>query len=573
MVRTISSPIEFMNRVLFAGLSLFARQAKGQFIRKIRHTDEVQKRFLRSLLQHHRHTGYGKTHEFSNIKTIDQYRERFPVKSYSHFAPYIDRMAQGEQNILVADPLIFMNMTSGSTGNNKLIPVTRRSRKAVTRATQVAMGFAVDAARREGRPLGKMLYGGSAKSSGKTPGGITYGPVSTGDLKLTGGLYQQLFAYPFEALQVDNIKDRTYVCLLFALNCPDLRMISATFPILALQLAQDLNDYAEELLQDLAAGEISHRLKLAPGLRMQLEQQLNPRPQRAEQLQQIFAREGRLTPIAAWPHLSFLITARGGTSNAYLERFPDYFGETPVFGGTYASAEATYGVHRDFNTDSVILSIESGFYEFIPEDQWDVEQPETVLPWEVRVGDRYRIVVTNYSGLYRYDLGDVVEIEGFSGNAPRLIFRYRRGGVISATTEKTTEYHVTQVMQQLQQAFELKLENFCVTLSDDLVRPHYWVNVEIAEGYGLDRPQEFLRQFDVYLRNLHFSYAAKRDDQIPDPQLRILEPGSFDQLRQRLVSRGVSEGQIKFPLVSDDRALLADLPIQVEVALNDESDS
>ena len=553
-----------MASLLFKGLSIWAQRSRLAFLEKAKRVDTVQTDWLRSLLHHHRHTTYGIEYGFSDIQTIDHYRERVPIKPYSHFEPYIDRMANGEPNILVADPLIFMNMTSGSTGKKKLIPVTKRSRRAVSKATQTAMGFVSEASRHHQRPLGKMLYSGSAKATGKTPGGITYGPVSTGDLKLSNAIYRQIFAYPFDALQVSDIQDRTYLCLLFALSQPELRIISATFPILALRMAQDLEQWTDELLYDLETGEISQRLKIEPALRHRLEQQWHAHPQRAGNLRKHQQAYGQLTPIAAWPHLSFIITARGGTSNVYLERFPDYFDNTPVFGGTYASAEATYGVHRGFNTDSVFLALESGFYEFIPENQWDADNPKTVLPWEVNVGDRYRVVVTNYSGFYRYDLGDIVEIEGFTGNTPRFIFRYRYGGMISASTEKTTEFHVVQVMQRLQQTFHVKLENFCITLSDDLVHPHYWVNVELAPGYQLDDPKAFIQQFDVELKDIHFSYQVKRKDQVPPPQLRILAQGSFDQLRQRMINQGVSEVQIKFPLVSENRRLLSEFEVRAE---------
>ena len=60
----------------------------------------------------------------------------------------------------------------------------------------------------------------------------------------------------------------------------------------------------------------------------------------------------------------------------------------------------------------------SGFFEFIPEDQWEQEFPKTLLPWEVKAGDRYRIVFSNYSGFYRYDLGDIVEIDGVIRASP-----------------------------------------------------------------------------------------------------------------------------------------------------------
>lgn len=429
------------------------------------------------------------------------------------------------------------------------------------------MGFAVDAARRRNLPLGKMLFTSPSTSFGKTESGIGYGPISTSDLRLTSRLSRLIFAYPFEALRITESKTRHCICLLFALRHADLRLIGATFPVLALQLAETLNEYAEELIHDLETGSLAAGFALDPELRAALERQWTALPERAAELRRIYRTEGRLTPIAAWPQLSFIVTARGGTSNFYLERFPEFFGETPVFGGTYTCAEATFGIHRDFGTDSVFPAIESSFFEFIPEDQWENPQPQTVLLSEVKVGDRYRIVVTNYSGFYRYDVGDVVEVIGIENGLPHFTFRHRRGGVLSSTTEKTTEFHVSQVMQTLQREMNVALENFCVTLSDDKIPAHYQVNVELAPGAVLDNPEQFLEQFDQTLQAIHTSYAVKRHDQVPSPRLRILAPGSFEQVRQRLIQKGATESQIKFPLVSENRELFANLSVQQEIRL------
>ncbi|MGB3615009.1 MAG: GH3 auxin-responsive promoter family protein, partial [Elainellaceae cyanobacterium] len=493
-------------------------------------------------------------------------RQRLPVAAYTDFEPYIDRMAAGEPNLLTAEPPIFFNLTSGSTGKKKLIPVTARSRQAIARANKASLGFLSDALRRRGQAFGRMLYTNSAVPFGTTASGVPYGPVSTSDLRLANFIYRQVFAFPFEALQIPDGKTRTYVCLLFALQQRQLAAISATFPILALSLAQALEAQGDRLAYDLAQEQLSSDLPLAPNLRQRLQRYWTPAPQRAAELRDILTQYDSLTPYLAWPELRFMITARGGTSNFYMAQFPAHYKDTPVFGGTYASAEATFGVHRDLNTDSVILALDSGFFEFIPEDQWEAAQPKTVLPWEVTVGDRYRIVVTNYSGFYRYDLGDVVEIEGFCNLAPRFIFRHRRGGVMSASTEKTTEFHVTQTMGQLQEEFDVILQNFCITLSEG-IPPHYWVNIELMEEQTLTEPDRFLARFDEVLRQVHTSYAIKREAQlVPAPHLRILEPGSFEQLRQRMIRRGISAGQIKFPLVTEDRQWLAGLPIQWDVS-------
>ena len=556
---------------VFPVLAMTARWAKDDFLRKAKRVDERQRKFLRSLLRAHERTELGRHYGLASISTVEQFQERIPVQSYSFFKPYIDRMAAGETNILTPDPLIYFNMTSGTTSNSKLAPVTQRSRQAIARANRVAMGFAVDAARRRGAPLGKMLFTSPSKSYGKTASGIPYGPISTSDLRLMNRLSRLVFAYPFEALQIADSRARHYVCLLFALRDPNLKMIGATFPVLALQLADYLESFAAELIHDLDQGTLADWLEIDSELRLRLERQWSASPKRAAQLRGVYHAAGRLTPILAWPQLSFITTARGGTSNFYLERFPEYFGDVPVFGGTYTCAEATFGIHRDFNTDSVFPAIETSFLEFIPEDQWEISQPKTVLLSEVKAGHRYRIVATNYSGFYRYDVGDIVEVEGFFEQIPHFTFRHRRGGVISSTTEKTSEFHVSQVMQSLQREMTLTLENFCITLSNDKIPPHYQVNVELESGAVLESPEVFLRQFDQKLQAIQPSYAIKRQGhQAPPPRLRILASGSFETVRQRLIQRGATECQMKFPLVSENRDLLADLPITQEIVLEEE---
>jgi hypothetical protein len=160
-----------------------------------------------------------------------------------------------------------------------------------------------------------------------------------------------------------------------------------------------------------------------------------------------------------------------------------------------------------------------------------------------------------------------VEVLGFYEQTPMIVFRHRLGGLLSSTTEKTTEFHVVQVMRQLQQQFEVPLENFCVTLSEREVPAHYWVNIELLPGHCLRDPEAFLAQFDRQLKAIHTSYEVKRRDQVPPPRLRILAPGSFAVIRQQMIQRGIPESQLKFPHISEDRHLLAGLLVEQEVRI------
>jgi hypothetical protein len=562
-----------MVNFLFPLLLGMGRRAKARFIRKTRRTTAVQEQFLLKLLRRQQNTELGQKYGLREIKTVDEFRDRVPVLPYSSYQPFTERIFQGEANLLTADPVVYINLTSGSTGPQKLIPVTKRFQNSLKRANLSALGFLADALEAQNRQFGKLLITNTAQVLGQSPGGVNYGLASVGVLRMGKFLYQQLFAHPFETLLPSDSLTRHYVCLLFALRDRAMGGIIANFPMLLLRTCDYLERYAEDLIRDLEKGTIADWLDLEPEVRAKLERQWSADPVRARELREIIQSEGRLTPKLAWPNLSFLATARGGTSDFYFERFSHYFGDTPVFGAVYSSAEATFSIYPDVNVDGSVLAIESGFFEFVPPDQWDADHPETLLASEVKIGEHYRLLATNYSGFYRYDIGDVVEVVGFFEKAPLLVFRYRRGGIISAAAEKTSEHHATQVVQALQQEYNLLLEDFCLTLSESLVSPHYLINIELLPGQTLDDPQAFLASFDRKLQAANTSYALKRpSNYIPAPRLRLLAPGSFATLRQRQLAKGVPDSQLKFPHISEDRGFLAGLTVEREIRLPEDTD-
>ncbi|HEY9629640.1 MAG TPA: GH3 auxin-responsive promoter family protein [Coleofasciculaceae cyanobacterium] len=574
-----------MTNLLLSAMATFAQSAKNSFVRKTRQPMLVQEQFLRKLLKIQQGTVLGQTFGLAHIRTIDQFREQVPIWSYAEYEPYAQRVAKAEPNVLTADPVVYINLTSGTTGRQKMVPVTYRFSRSLGKANTVSLGFAIEAMRSrsqksrlnpgissmEGRshPLefGKVLSTNYVGIEGTTEGGIDFGPVTVGSYRINRFICEQTFAQPFAAMEIADIDSRHYVCLLFALRNSQMRGISANFPMLVLRTCQYLEEYAEALIADIEEGTIAPWLKITPELRADLERQWSAQPKRAQELRQILRSQGKLTPKLAWPKLSFVGTARGGTSDFYFERFPDYFGDTLQFGGVYGTAEGTFAICHDFNADGSILALESGFYEFIPEDQWEAEHPKTLLPVELKVGDRYRILVTSYSGFYRYDIGDVIEVVGFYEQTPMIIFRHRRGGLLSSVTEKTTEFHAVQTLQTLQQEFGLKLEDFCITLATDAFPSGYLLNIELSSGETLSDPQAFLLRFDHWMGKFNSRYAVMRGSQIPLPRLQILAPGSFAIVRQRQVQRGTSESQLKIMHISEDRKFLEGLTILEEVKM------
>ncbi|NET55053.1 MAG: GH3 auxin-responsive promoter family protein [Symploca sp. SIO2E6] len=555
-------------------LKAIAQPAKANFVRQTRQTMAVQEQFLLTLLKAYQNTELGRKFGLRDIKTIDQFCRQIPILPYSSYETYTKRIAQGEKNILTPDPVVYISLTSGSMGKQKMVPVTQRYQQSLGKSNMTVIGFLLEALRSQNQhdpsrklQLGKLLLTNSAVLQGVTSGGINYGPVTVHSLRSGKQLYKQLLVNPYETLEIADSLSRHYVCLLFALGNPSIGGLIANFPMLVLRTCNYLEQYAPDLIEDLKSETLPSWLKLEPKMRTQLERRWVANPFRAAQLQGILQAEGRLTPKLAWPDLSLIITALGGTSDFYVERFSDYFEDTPVFGALYGTAEGNFGICHSLNNEGGILAIESGFYEFIPQDQWEVEQPKTLLPTEVETGKFYRILVTNYSGFYRYDIGDVVEVLGFYEEAPIIAFRHRRGGLLSSTTEKTTEFHATQVMQVLQQEFNLSLEDFCITLSEHEFPAHYLVNIELAPHQTLSDPQAFLLRFEHWLKETNNPYGTVRLQDVPPPRLRILSPGSFAVVRQRQLEKGMLDSYLKFPHISEDRNFLKGLTVLQEFQL------
>ena len=551
-----------------SSLSLYASRALNRLVRKTHNIMATQEQFLQDLLRAHESTLLGQQLQLHNIRTLQDFRQRIPICSYEFYESYTARIAQGEANVLNPGPVRYINQTSGLTGRKKQVPVTQRFQRTLRQADLASIGCVIASLNRRHRSFGKALFTNSAKLQGITSAGIPYGPVSVGSIRRGKWLVDQLFSLPFDALEISDNLTRQYVCLLFALRNRHLKGWVANFPMLILRTCQFLERYADELIEDLKRGTIAPWLKIDDPIRDRLERRWLPDRQRAAELTTILRQEGRLTPRTAWPQLSYISTARGGTSDFYLQRFPDYFGDIPVFGGVYGTAEATFSICPELNFNGGILAIESGFFEFIPVNHWNRDQPTTLLPTELRVGDRYRVLVTNYSGFYRYDIGDVVEVVGYYNQTPLIVFRHRYGSALSASTEKTNEYHVTQVMQVLQQEFGIILEDFCITLSNHEFPARYVVNIELAAGHTLPNPRAFLQRFEYWLRRVNMRYSIARRDQVPSPCLRILSPCSFATIRQRQVNRGMFDSQLKIPHITQDFDFLAGVPVDLEVNLN-----
>ena len=87
----------------------------------------MQQRIFQQLLHSGKNTLFGRDHWITSVKSYEEYREQIPIRDYEAFRPYIDRIKNGEENVLWPGKPLYLSKTSGTTSGIKYIPITRAS--------------------------------------------------------------------------------------------------------------------------------------------------------------------------------------------------------------------------------------------------------------------------------------------------------------------------------------------------------------------------------------------------------------------------------------------------------------
>lgn len=503
---------------------------------------ESQCEVLLSNLRKNAASVFGRQHNFAGIKTISDFQKAVPIGDYDRHKPYIDRCFQGEKSVLTAeDPFMFAT-TSGTSGNAKYIPVTTDYMQEFRKASVVS-GYNL-LKHFPGISIGVTLSVVSPAQEGLSPGGIAYGAIS-GQLFLKEPLAIRKFIspIPYEVYLLRDYETRYYTLLRLAL-CLPLSCLYTLNPSTISLLMKKLQQYQQELINDLGRGGIQAPQPLPTQVSTAISPMLAAQPKRALELQKLIDAD-QFVPHKIWPELAVVACWTKAAAAFYLQDFPQHFGATPICDITYGASEGRGTVLLAPGQQA--LSLRSHFFEFIAEDEIDSPNPTVLLGNELTVGSKYFILFTTSSGLYRYHINDVVKVTGFHNQAPLLEFQYKGGNISSFTGEKITELQITSTMSKVLDQLNLKAGYFTV-VPEFQPQPHYQIWLELPDTKAdLSRVKSQLATaFDQELGRQNIEYAAKRDSQRLNPvQVRMLEPGSYESLRASLSGSGVADSQIK----------------------------
>ena len=88
--------------------------------------DEVQRDLFSHLISYAEETEWGLKYDYKTIKNHQIFQERVPVSTYEDIMPIIDRLRNGEQNLLWPGEIKWFAKSSGTSGSkSKFIPISR----------------------------------------------------------------------------------------------------------------------------------------------------------------------------------------------------------------------------------------------------------------------------------------------------------------------------------------------------------------------------------------------------------------------------------------------------------------
>ena len=515
------------------------------------HAMETQEAILKMIMERNKDCELGRKYDFANIHSIREFQDKVPISTFEDYAPLIDRMVENnEENIITGDKVIRYCASSGSVGKPKLQPKTKRDVW-----NMYCCGFV-------GTPGCAALY---LESHGKKVKDPMIGPLvmSLNGHKLKNGLMcngagQVPFQYlkPILGAFITTPKDILYpedeegtnipyFQLRFCLCNKKVTYLGSMVITLLTQMFEYLEDNWEMICRDIETGTIDPSVKCPPSLRKKYGH-MKPNPKRAEELRAIFRQGFDGDPVAfkIWPKLVYGYGMIGSTLTIYSEKLKRYVGDLPMHNMGYAASEGYMAMPVELNATDYVLLPRSLIYEFIPVDGDENARPLTLD--QIEVGKDYEIIITNFSGLYRYRILDIVRCTGTYNQSKKIEFLYRSNMGLNVANEKTTTQMLDWVADELQKHFGIEFIGFSYYPDTDDREAHYTLLVETPSDIPTARKKEMEEVFDEKMKLANEKYEKyRRWGMLFDPEIRQLKDGAYQRYKEMLVSQGRVLNQIK----------------------------
>ena len=472
--------------------------------------ETLQMESLRTLVQKAQQTEWGVGHGYHAIHTYEQFAASCPVNTYEELKGYIDRMRQGEGNVLWPGRVKWYAKSSGTTNDkSKFIPVSTNG----LADTHYAGGTDAVVWYLRNNPQSRILDGRALILGGSHAPNYNQKDSLVGDLS---------------AILIENIN-------------PLINLVRV--PKKETALLSDFEVKRDRIAREAIKRDVTN-LSGVPSWMLSV-------------LNRVMEISGKDHLEDVWPNLEVFF--HGGVAfTPYREQYKRLITSPKMhYMETYNASEGFFGLQDDPNDPALSLMVDYGvFYEFIPMDEMEKENP-TVLPlWGVETGKNYAMVISTSSGLWRYMIGDTIRFT--STNPYKFVITGRTKFFINAFGE---ELIVDNAEKGLERACHETGADVCeytaapVFMDANGKCRHQWL-IEFA--HAPEDLQQFARILDEALQQINSDYEAKRYKDITLQPLEIVvaRPGLFGDW---LKGKGKLGGQHKIPRLSNSRKFIDEM--------------
>ncbi len=525
---------------------MFASREAQSFLSSLADPQRVQEEFLKQqILEPNLECEFGRRHDFASIRSLADYRRAVPIQRYDGFAELIERTVQhGEQGLLTGEPIKRFFLTSGSTSKSKYIPVTRRfiRNKSRTFGIYWNLVFGAHPAAKTGRMVTNFSDSGKAVGS---PGGLPCSSESAfwaGVTRATQMKERPLI--PKAVAQIGDSDSRYYAIARILLE-ERFAVIMTLNPSTILLLFQKVEQFGDSLIADIEGGGITADLAVSDEVRRYVAERYPGNPARAAELRALAGQVPGLLAHRVWPELSLAICWRSPMLQPYIDLLTPHFAGVAQRDYILMASEGVMAVPVGDGSSGGAVALGAHLHEFVPEDEIERSDPTVLSPHELEVGRTYVMIMSNASGLYRYNIGDVVRVVRFEQRTPIIEFLHRAGSTCSLTGEKLTEDQVTAAVSDVAEQLGLAVESFTLAPAKGGF-PHYVALVEFKQEPARAILEDFPERLDEALEQHNMEYGSKRSSQrLAAPELWLVKRGGYEARRRQRLAGGASDSQIK----------------------------
>ncbi|PKA98292.1 GH3 auxin-responsive promoter [Flavobacteriaceae bacterium MAR_2009_75] len=462
---------------------------------------KTQESVFENLIEKATSTQFGVDHNFSTIKSHSDFVKHVPIRDYEELKPYVEKVVEGQENILWPGKPIYFAKTSGTTSGAKYIPLTKTSIKHQVNASRNAILTYINETGNSSFVDGKMIFlQGSPELHEKN--GIKLGRLS--------GISAH---YVPNYLQKNRLPSWETNCI------------------------EDWETKVDTIVDETMNEDMTVIAGIPSWVQMYFER--------------LQAKSGKNVGTL---FENFQLFIYGGVNyEPYRAKFESLIGRKVDSIELFPASEGFFAYQDSQSEKGMLLLLDSGiFYEFIKADEFFNEDRQRITIHDVEVGVNYVMIISTDAGLWAYNLGDTIQF--ISLKPFKIIVSGRIKHFISAFGEHVIAKEVEEAMRLAISETDARINEFTVapqiTPQGDELPYHEWL-IEFEQ-----KPTDmskFVQILDKSLQKQNSYYFDLMEGKILQLlKVTIIKQGGFNGYMK---SKGKLGGQNKVQRLANDRSV------------------